>query len=102
MATAAAVKDPFSSVVIAFIFTDVIFRIVVLVIGGAHNVIGRLVGHKESPVLLFVIVFVPFPRLMPLLDVGFVLQVKIALFRAAFFDGMAFPFAVAANNGFNG
>jgi hypothetical protein len=84
MASAAAVEDPFSGAAIAFIFTDVIFKIVVLVIGGAHNVIWRLVGYNESSVLLFVVVLVPFPGVM------------------AFFGSMAFPFAVVADKGFNG
>jgi hypothetical protein len=75
MAPAAAVKDPFNGAVIAFIFIVIMFEVVVFVIGRAHDVIGRLISDKKSPVLLFAIALVPLSRLLPLLSVDFVLRV---------------------------
>jgi hypothetical protein len=75
MAPAVAVENPFDGALFAFIFTVIIFIIVVLVVGGAHGVIRRLICDKESPVLLFAIVINPPFRSLPHFSVDFVLRV---------------------------
>ncbi len=74
MTPAAAVKNPFDGAFFAFIFTAIIFIIVDLVVRGAHGVIRRLIGDKESSVLLFAVVLIPLFRLLSLLSVGFLLR----------------------------
>ena len=112
MASAAAVKDPFSGVVLLFSSSPMSFSLfssspmsfseLWFLSLEEHTMSSGTWSVTKSPVHLFVVVLVPFPGVMALLGVGFLLQVRITLFRVAFFGSMAFPFAVVADKGFNG